>query len=95
MEDPAMANIPLPTTDPETESHELPAYDLQVLEALIEEHLPFDCDVIPIDSRTWAIHGSIPVDGEVILAEFHTKEDAYVALALLAAAENRQERNRP
>ena len=53
--------------------HLLKASDLRAVEALIDEHFPFDCDVIPIDSHTWAIHGSIPVDGDVILAEFNNE----------------------
>jgi hypothetical protein len=70
-----------------TERRELKAADRLLVEELIDEHFPFDCDVIPIDSQTWAIHGSIPVGGEVILAEFNKKEDAEVALELLSAAE--------
>ena len=71
------------------EPRELNPSDVRAVEDLIDEHVPFDCDVIPIDSHTWAIHGSIPVDGEVILGEFHTKEGADAALALLADAERR------
>ena len=37
-------------------------------------------DVAEIDATTWAIHGVIPVDGEVILAEFDTYDGAKVAL---------------
>ena len=73
----------------ETERRELKDSDRRVVEELIDEHYPFDCDVIAIDSHTWAIHGSIPVGGDVILAEFEKKEDAAVALELLSAAENR------
>jgi len=68
---------------------ELKPYDLEVVETLIYEHFPFDCNVIQIDAHTWAIHGTIPVGGEAILAEFKEKQDAEVALALLAAAEKR------
>jgi hypothetical protein len=71
------------------ERRELKPSDLRAVEALINEHFPFDCDVFPVGSHTWAIHGSIPVDGEVILAEFNRKEDAEVALELLSAAEKR------
>jgi hypothetical protein len=63
--------------------------DLQTVEALIDVQFPFDCDVIPIDSHTWAIHGPIPVGGESILAEFARREDAESALRLLRAAELR------
>ena len=68
---------------------ELSRSDQQVVEALIDEHYVFDRDIIPIDDRTWAIHGPIPVEGEVILAEFSTQDDAQVALELLSAAEQR------
>jgi hypothetical protein len=37
----------------------------------------------------WAIHGYIPVDGEVILAEFDHRETARAILAQLAEAQDR------
>jgi hypothetical protein len=40
-----------------------------------------------MDAEIWAIHGSIPVDGEVILAEFDQRETAEAVLAHLAAAQ--------
>ena len=43
--------------------NELSPSDQQVVEALIDEHYPFDCDVIPINGNTWAIHGPIPFAG--------------------------------
>jgi hypothetical protein len=69
--------------------NELSLSDRQVVEALIDEHYPFDCDVIPINENTWAIHGPVPFAGEAILAEFSNKSDAEVALELLSAAEAR------
>jgi hypothetical protein len=42
---------------------------------------------VPIDDHTWAVQGSIAVDGEVILAEFDNPEDAELAVEELAAAE--------
>jgi hypothetical protein len=86
--------------------HGLRAADLRAVQQVIDEGVAFDCDVVPIGPHTWAIHGSIPVDGEVILAEFDTEEDATAALELLVAANlrtsarlqvstNRSERNRP
>src|SRR5581483_7611693 len=39
-----------------------------------------DADVMAIDAHTWAIHGTIPVAGEVILAEFNTPEEAHALL---------------
>lgn len=63
--------------------------ELQDLETLIDEHFPFDCNVIQIDPRTWAIHGTIPVGGDTLLAEYTTEEAARAALVLLRAAEQR------
>jgi hypothetical protein len=61
--------------------------ELEIIEVLIDEHVRFDCNLIQIDAQTWAIHGSIAVDGEVILAEFSNKGDAETALERLSAAE--------
>jgi hypothetical protein len=36
--------------------------------------------VIEIGSGTWAIHGDIPVDREVIMAQFNTYDEARIAL---------------
>jgi hypothetical protein len=65
--------------------HELPPAEGRVVEALIEEHVQVSCDLVPIDEHTWAIHGSIAVDGEVILAEFGDRADAELAVAQIAA----------
>src|SRR3954469_16810873 len=48
-----------------------------------------DGDVVAIDDGTWAIHGVIPVDGEVILAEFGTLEEAQAVLERIADAGDR------
>jgi hypothetical protein len=61
--------------------------EMQIIEALIDEHVRVDCNLVPIDENTWAIHGSIAVDGNVILAEFGNREDAEAALVRIAAAE--------
>lgn len=37
-------------------------------------------DVVEIASGTWAIHGDIPVDRDVIMAEFETYDQARIAL---------------
>ena len=66
--------------------------DLGFIQELIDEHFPFDCNLIEIEPNTWAIHGSIPVGGEMILAEFGNRDDAEAALELLAAAEARNQR---
>ena len=46
------------------------------------------CQLVPIDEHTWAIRGSIAVDGEVIVAEFDNPEDAEIAVEELAASED-------
>ena len=61
----------------------------RVIRELIDEHVRFDYDLVRIDDQTWAIHGFIAVDGEVILAEFTTQDDARSALEQLSRAENR------
>jgi hypothetical protein len=63
------------------------AREQRVIEGLIDEHVRFHYDIVPIDSDTWAIHGSIAVDGEVILAEFATQDHARSALEQLSRAE--------
>ena len=44
-------------------------------------------DVVEIDAHTWAIHGSIAVDGDVIMAEYESEEHARIVLGELAADE--------
>lgn len=63
--------------------------ELRIIEELIEEHVRVDCNLVQIDAHTWAIHGTIAVDGQVILAEFSNQRDAETALERIAAAENR------
>ena len=59
---------------------------LAFLEELVDEHAVVAGDVIALGAHTWAIHGSIAVDGDVIMAEYDTEEHARVVLAALAAA---------
>ena len=49
----------------------------QFLQALIEEeNASIDGDVVQVGEQVWAIHGSIPVDGEVLMAEFDSYDQA-------------------
>jgi hypothetical protein len=50
---------------------------------LVDEHVELDQDVIEIDAETWAIHGRIAYEGEVIAAIFPSAERARAALARL------------
>jgi hypothetical protein len=65
---------------------DLPPSEQHIVEALVDEHVQVSCRLVPIDEHTWAIEGSIAVDGEVILAEFDNPEDAELALEELAAS---------
>jgi hypothetical protein len=56
---------------------------LLFLEELVEQHARVAGDIYAIDSRTFAIHGTILVDGEVIMAEFDRIEAARAALEQL------------
>jgi hypothetical protein len=62
---------------------------LMFLEELVEEHAMIAGDVIEIGAHTWAIHGFIAVDGDVILAEYDTEEHARIALNELSTAQDR------
>jgi len=53
---------------------------LQLVRDLLEDNATIDGDVLKISTGTWAIHGTIPVDGEVLMAEFDTQDEAQEAL---------------
>jgi hypothetical protein len=69
--------------------------DLRTIEALIDEHVLVDCHLVPIDAETWAIHGYIAVDGNVIVAEFTDQLEAEAAIVRIEAAEARAAAARP
>jgi hypothetical protein len=49
---------------------------VHLLEQLVDERVRIAGDVLEVSLGVWAIHGSIPVDGEVILAEFALPDEA-------------------
>jgi hypothetical protein len=51
-------------------------HEFCLLEQLIDERVRIAGDVLEVSLGVWAIHGSIPVDGEVILAEFSLLDEA-------------------
>ena len=57
----------------------------RVIRELADEHLKAWCVVAPIDDRTWAIVGTLAYEGEVVLAEFDSRDVAELALDELAA----------
>ena len=65
--------------------HELTPGAHRLLRELADEHLKAWCVVAPLDERTWAIVGTLAYEGEVILAEFDSRDVAELALEELAA----------
>jgi hypothetical protein len=59
----------------------------QIVEDLIHVHARVARDVVQIAPSTWAIHGPIAVDGEVIMAEFTSRAAADLVIDQLWAAE--------
>jgi hypothetical protein len=59
----------------------------QIIEYLIQVQARVARDVVQIAPTTWAIHGPIAVDGEVIMAEFNSREGADAAIDQLWSAE--------
>ena len=57
---------------------------LDLLWDLVGENTPIAGEIAEIGAGTWAIHGTIPVDGNVIIAEFPTYEQAKVVLQRIA-----------
>jgi hypothetical protein len=55
-----------------------------------EEHATIAGDVIEIDAHTWAIHGTVAMDGEVIMAEYDTEAHTRVVLDELTAESRRR-----
>ncbi len=60
-----------------------------MMDSILPLHPRLGQDLFQMDAQMWAIHGYIPVDGEVILAEFDHRETAKAVLAQLAAAQDR------
>ncbi len=54
------------------------------VEEILESQARVAGDIFEVDARTWAIHGFIPVDGEVILAEYDHPQAARTVLDQLA-----------
>ena len=50
--------------------------EVKFIEELLVENAQVAGDIIEIRTDVWAIHGSIAVDGEVIIAEYGTFEEA-------------------
>jgi hypothetical protein len=64
---------------------EQPDRHLEFLHELINDNVTIAGDVTEVGSNRWAIHGVIPVDGGVIVAEFDTYDQARIVLDELSA----------
>ena len=56
-------------TSPEQMENEMyfePGDDMIPEQWVVDENVRVEGNLIPIDDRTWAIHGEIPVDGDVL-----------------------------
>jgi hypothetical protein len=58
----------------------------RIVREVLDEHIPVS-GLVPIGDQTWAIYGSIVVDGEVIVAEFDNRADAESALEWIVAGQ--------
>ena len=56
---------------------------LEFLQAELAAKVDIAGDIAPVGKR-WAIHGTVPLEGEVILGEFDTYEQARQALDRLS-----------
>jgi hypothetical protein len=53
-----------------------PNEKVEFLRVLEEESASISGDVLQVGKELWAIHGTIPVDGDVLMAEFDTYDEA-------------------
>jgi hypothetical protein len=59
---------------------EQPDGQVRFLREQVDDNATIAYDITDVASNIWAVHGAIPVDGEVIMAEFETYDQAKVAL---------------
>jgi hypothetical protein len=52
-----------------------------VIDALLHQQARLAGDIVQIDEETWALHATIPLEGEVIVAELHGADEARSLLA--------------
>jgi len=69
-----------------------PERQLEFLRELLVLNASIGGDVLELGRGTWVIHGVIPVDGEVLMAEFETYDEAIVVLDQLGREPQRGRR---
>jgi len=62
-------------------------HDADTIAALVAEQVALDRDVIELVTGTWAIHGFIAYDGEVVAATYGSEREAWAALSHLEEIE--------
>ena len=67
-----------------------PDRQLAFLQELLAQRATISGDVIAVGAHTWAIHGSISVDGEVIMAEYDNPDQARLVLGELSAVDEEE-----
>ena len=68
-----------------------PNNQLQFLRDLVEENASIAGDVVQLGDNLWAIHGYIPVDCDVLMAEFDSYEEATNTLEQLSPRSRRRD----
>ena len=69
---------------------ECPERQLAFLQELLAQRATISGDIIVVGAHTWAIHGSISVDGEVIMAEYDNPDQARLVLGELFAVDQEE-----
>jgi len=64
---------------------------LQFLEALVEENVSIAGDVVQVSEHLWAIHGFVPYDGDELMAEFESYDEATIVLRQLPRRTQRRD----
>lgn len=59
---------------------------LAFIRRLLDENVQIAGDVVEVGVGTWGLHGVVPVDGEVLVAEFDSYAAAREVLAAIAVA---------
>ena len=68
--------------------------ELQFLQDLVKENASIAGDVLQVGDNLWAVHGFIPVDGDVLMGEFGSYDEAMNLLAQLPRRTRRARRRR-
>ena len=68
-----------------------PNNQLQFLRDLVEENASIAGDVVRLGDNLWAIHGFIPVDCDVLMAEFDSYDEATNTLEQLSPRSRRRD----